>query len=177
MLAHQSRCLGVAVGATSQTNLSSVRSNDVHDVALFKVAFNGSDAHHKQTHRSAAHQRLGSLGVDAHYAFSKALAVSDPFLHARRRLFVCHKRGVRRVFSVLDQQAQDIVALAVGNYHLNAFISHLAGNVTFGRHAAASEAALLLLYIFAKVATRLHLCDELRLRVCGTARVDAVDVA
>ena len=84
-------------------------------------------------------QHFGSLFVDMYLSLSETFAVSYPFLDTRYGLGCGDKTSANRLFGMLYEVDEDVVAFAIGNNYCNTFICHFAGNVGFGQHASSPE--------------------------------------
>ena len=72
-------------------------------------------------------------------AFGEAFGVGDPFFYAADR-FAGRDEACADGPAVFGEQVdQDVVLLAVGNDHRDAFVGHLLCNAAFGKHAATTE--------------------------------------
>ena len=85
--------------------------------------------------------------------------------------------GAGCFFGPLHQVGQDVVALAVGDVHVDAPRRYLAGDAGFGVHAAPSQARLVALDVVVQPVVGADFAQNVRRRVGGRAVVDAVDVA
>ena len=122
-------CLHGVTVDFAYTYRSTLVIDDAHDVVFLKFSFNAGDSDGKNADCLVGVQHFGSLFVNMYLSLSETFAVSYPFLDTRYGLGCGDKTSANRLFGMLYEVDEDVVAFAIGNNYCNTFICHFAGNV------------------------------------------------
>ena len=139
LFAYGGACLVAIVTCAAHGKLTAVGSKHSDYVVFLKIAVYGNHSHRQQAACLRRHQRVVGALVDAYLAFGEAVAVGNPFLHARHAAAFCHKLCAGHICAVKKKVGKHVLALAVGDIDGDALVGDFACRAEFGAHATAPE--------------------------------------